>query len=109
MAFLRIQLRILRLIGYDFRSAPSRAAVAVTWASLALVVLILWPEWCFVRANLGDMRLVTDGLAPLLCSLLSVAKLATFGLKRTEFGALVAQLQRLWQNSEWAKIESNSI
>lgn len=97
MSFLRIPSRILRLIGYNFAVTERSPLVAViVWLNLILLVVILWSEWCYVRANMHDVRHVTAGLAPLLCSLTSVAKLVTFELKRHEYNALVAELQRLW-------------
>lgn len=60
----------------------------------------MWPEWCYVRANWDDVRLLADGLAPMVTGLISFIKLLTFVWRRTEFVALVKQLRRMWHESE---------
>lgn len=101
MTFLSIQSRILSLIGYDLLDAkPSNVRRLLTMLNLVLLLVILWPEWCFVRANSGDVRLMADSLAPLVTSLISVAKLITFGRRRAEFVALSYRLRCMWHESE---------
>lgn len=101
MTFLSIQKCILSLIGYDLRTAePSNIRRIFTMLNLVLLVLILWPEWCAVRANSGDVRLLADSLAPLVTSLISVAKLITFSRRRAEFVALAGRLRCMWHESE---------
>lgn len=100
MAFLLLQQRMFRLIGYDFKPHETLLRRLLIAINLILLYTIMWPEWTYVQANLDNVRNATDGLCPLLFGFSSAARLVTLRLRRRRFYALFARLQALWSKAE---------
>lgn len=99
--FLQHQRRMLSLVGYDVqphRESPVR--FAITAISLVLLYAIMWPELAYVRAHIGDIRLATDGMCPLLFGFSSAARLLTLRVRRRQFYRLIGRMEALWQRAE---------
>lgn len=97
--FIRIQTFVLWLIHFDIFKPATRLSVVVTWTHLILLIAVLEFEVNFVVSYITDLRAMTAGLAPLLCSLLAVNKLWHIQMNRSTFHKFIVELQGMWNGS----------
>lgn len=99
MAFLKIQKIMLLLISYSLKKNESHLWRLCSAINILLICVIAVPEALFVLDNASDIRLVTDGLCPLLIGILSLSKLFTILFRRDRFYKMIWTLQDMWNKS----------
>lgn len=96
MTFLKAQMLLFHLMGYDLRVVESTRLKIYTLVNLFFLTAILFPESKFVTDNISDIELASDGLCTLLTGVLCVTKLITIRLKKKYFYQLIWSLQDKW-------------